>query len=141
MPLDETTPFASDDPEMQAEIMAAKQSLSQFVKAFMRPSKEQRAFLIKAVFVEGEQVEHIWLADLCFAGGIPRGVVANEPALPSMRFKQSVEIEASQITDWMFVENGYLVGGYTTRLIRQRMTPEQRKDFDANAPYKIREVA
>jgi uncharacterized protein YegJ (DUF2314 family) len=141
MSQDETTPFASDDTEMQAAIMTAKNSLGQFLQAFMRPSKDQQAFLIKAVFVEGEQAEHIWLADLSFTGGIPRGVVANEPALPGMRFKQSVEIEPSQITDWMYVEDGYLVGGYTTRLIRQRMSPDERRDFDANAPFKIREVA
>jgi uncharacterized protein YegJ (DUF2314 family) len=141
MSQDETTPFASDDPEMQAAIMTAKNSLGQFLQAFMRPSKEQRSFLIKAVFVEGEQAEHIWLADLSFAGGIPRGVVANEPALPGMRFKQSVEIEPSQITDWMYIQDGYLVGGYTTRLIRQRMSADERRDFDAHAPYKIREVA
>jgi uncharacterized protein YegJ (DUF2314 family) len=141
MSQDPTIPFASDDSEMEAAIRAAKESFGQFLQTFVRPSKGQRAFLVKAVFVAGEEVEHIWLADLNFSGGRPRGIVANEPALPGMIFKQSVEFEPSQITDWMYVEDGYLVGGFTTRLIRQRMSPEQRRDFDASVPYKFHEVA
>ena len=31
---------------------------------------------------------------------------------------QRVEFQPSYISDWMYIENGYLVGGYTTRVIR-----------------------
>ena len=51
-----------------------------------------------------------------------------------------VEFDPAQITDWMYIENGYLVGGYTTCLIRQRMTPEERQTYDFKAPYKFREL-
>jgi uncharacterized protein YegJ (DUF2314 family) len=91
--------------------------------------------------IEGDQLEHIWLADLDFSGERPRGVVANEPRLPSLKFMQVVEFEPAQITDWMYIEDGYLVGGYTTRVIHDRMTPEERKSHNATAPYKFRDVA
>jgi uncharacterized protein YegJ (DUF2314 family) len=93
---------------------------------------------VKAIFVEGEEVEHVWLADLDFSGTLPNGVVANEPLLPSLKFMQTVEFHPSQITDWMYVDDGYLIGGYTTRVIRDRMTPEERRDHDAAVPYKFR---
>jgi uncharacterized protein YegJ (DUF2314 family) len=40
-----------------------------------------------------------------------RGVVANEPVMLSLRFKQPVEFDPSRITDWMFIDHGRLVGG------------------------------
>ena len=82
-------------------------------------------------------MEHIWLADLNFSGPKPRGVIANEPRMDSLRFMEEVTFDPSDVTDWMYVEGGRLVGGYTTRLIRDRMSPEERKEFDASAPFKF----
>ena len=123
---------------MEAAIAAAKQSIGQFLKAFVRPAKNQKSFLVKAAFIEGQQQEHIWLADLDFKSKPPRGVVGNEPALPGIKFMQVVEFHPSQITDWMYIEDGYLVGGYTTRVIRKLMSPEERIAYDERAPYKFR---
>jgi len=123
---------------MEAAILEAKANFKQFIEAFCNPTERQRSFLVKVVFDEGEKREHIWLADLDFISGKPSGVVANEPKLPSLRFMERVEFEPSHISDWMYVDDGYLVGGYTTRVIRERMTPEARKAYDAEAPYKFR---
>ena len=123
---------------MEAAICEAKANFKQFLDAFLNPTGQQRSFLVKVVFDEGEEREHIWLADLNFLGGKPTGVVANEPKLPSLRFKQRVEFEPSYISDWMFIDDGHLVGGYTTRVIRDRMTLKEREAFDAEAPYKFR---
>jgi uncharacterized protein YegJ (DUF2314 family) len=138
---DKTTSCSPEDIEMEAAIRNAKESVGQFLKTFFSRTERQKSFLLKVVFVEGGQAEHIWLADLVFSGNASRGVVANEPRLSSLKFMQTVEFEPSQITDWMYVEDGYLVGGYTTRLIRERITPSDRKAFDASTPYKFRELA
>lgn len=34
-----------------------------------------------------------------------------------------------QISDWMFVQNGKLVGGYTSKVLRNRMSAQQRRQF------------
>jgi uncharacterized protein YegJ (DUF2314 family) len=135
MTSDSTVPFKGDDEEMEAAIDAAKHSFREFLAAFLEPKAGQEAFLLKVVFLEDDQVEHIWVADLEIDGVGFRGVIANEPTLPSLRFKQEVEFEPSRITDWMFIDHGRLVGGYTTRLIRERMNPEDRAAHDASAPY------
>lgn len=123
---------------MEAAIREAKASFKQFIEALCHPTERQKSFLVKVVIDEGEQREHIWLADLDLRGAKPSGVVANEPNLPSLRFMQRVEFEPSYISDWMYIDEGYLVGGYTTRVIRDRMTPEERRAYDAQAPYKFR---
>ena len=50
---------------------------------------------------------------------------------------QKVDFHPSQITDWMYIDKGRLVGGYTTRLIRARMTPAERAALDKASPYKF----
>lgn len=129
--------FDSDDPEMAAAISAAKETFAQFLEAFLDPKAGQSAFLLKAAFEYRDQLEHIWVADIEIEGESFRGVIANEPELPNYRFKQQVRFEPMYITDWMFIDNGKLVGGYTTRLIRQRMSDEERAAFDATLPGRI----
>ena len=135
---DKTVSFSPDDVQMEAAIQEAKASFEKFITAFCRPTAQQKSFLVKVVFDEGERREHIWLADLDFFGKKPNGVIGNEPNLPGLKFMQRVEFEPSYISDWMYVEDGYLVGGYTTRVIRDRMTPDERRELDAQAPYKFR---
>lgn len=133
---DKTLPFASDDKEMNAAIDAAKHSFREFLEAYSQPKPGQTSFLVKVVFTEGSQCEHIWVADLDFSGSTPRGVIANEPALPSIEYLEHVEFTPNRITDWMYVDNGQFVGGFTTRVIRNRMSPEDRAALDASSPYK-----
>lgn len=135
---DRTVSCSSEDADMEAAISEAKASFGQFIAAYCDPIEQQTSFLVKVVFDEGEQREHIWLADLDFSGKNPSGIVANEPNLSSLKFMQRVEFAPSHISDWMFIEDGYVVGGYTTRVIRSRMTSEERQQFDAKVPYKFR---
>ena len=135
---DNIVSYSSEDVEMNTAIREAKASFRQFIAALCQPTERQKGFLVKVVFGEGDTREHIWLADLDFRGGKQSGVVAVEPNLLSLRFMQRVEFELSCISDWMYVEDGYLIGGYTTQVIRERMTPEQRRAHDAHAPYKFR---
>lgn len=135
MGTDRTVGFESDDNEMNAAVDTAKRTFRQFLNAFLEPKDGQYAFLLKGVLTDGERVEHAWVADLELVGEGFRGVIANEPALAGLRFKQPVEFEPGRITYWMFIDGGKLVGGYTTRLIRQRMTTEERAAFDAAVLY------
>ena len=104
---------------------------------FRNPKTNQQYFLVKGKFTAGEVVEHIWVADLRYDGELFHGVIANEPeSLSNLRFKQPVEVQLGQISDWMFVQDGKLVGGYTSRVLRKRMTAQQRRELDAHIPYR-----
>jgi uncharacterized protein YegJ (DUF2314 family) len=134
---DRTIGVAGDDREMNAAISEARRTIKQFYDAFANPRKGQTSFLLKVVFVSDDQVEHIWLADLELSGTKPKGVIANEPQSRGFRFKQTVEFDLTRISDWMYVDNGTLVGGYTSRLLRNRLSPEERKKLDAQVPYRF----
>jgi uncharacterized protein YegJ (DUF2314 family) len=140
MPPKSIESFSPEDAQMAAAIRNAKDTFGQFLSAFFEPTENQNAFLVKVAFDAGDRVEHIWVADLDFAGQRVRGVLANEPRTPSLKFMQSVEFDPAQITDWMYIEDGYLIGGFTTGVIRDRMSQQEKQVHDANAPYKFRDV-
>jgi len=132
---DQVQGVAADDAEMLAAINKARSTIKQFFDAFAHPQPGQKAFLVKVAFTEDGDVEHIWLADLDFSAAKPKGVIANEPQLKKLRFKQTVQFDPAHISDWMYIDHGKVVGAYTTRVLRQRMSPEERKKFDLEVPY------
>ena len=135
---DRIVSFESSDQRMRFAIDHARASLRQFFDAFLAPKANQTSFLLKVHFeVKGES-EHIWMADIDASVMPLTGTIANEPNLPGMAFMKRASFDPSQITDWMYVEDGYLVGGYTTQVIRSFMSPEERAEHDAHAPYKFR---
>ena len=112
------------DPEMSAAIQAARETISSFFDAFEDPQPNQTGFLLKIRYVEGERSEHIWLADLDFATMPATGTVANETTFPGLAYMQRGSFVPDQITDWMYLEDDKLVGGYTTRLLLRRSQPQ-----------------
>jgi len=41
------------------------------------------------------------------------------------------------ISDWLYLEDDLLVGGFTLRVIRDRMSPVERMQFDASVPFRV----
>jgi uncharacterized protein YegJ (DUF2314 family) len=95
---------------------------------------------VKKPFVEGDKVEHIWLTEVSFDGHLFHGKVDNEPVdIKGARLGQEVSVAANEISDWMYVEDGRLVGGYTIAAMLQHMTPAEKQQFETDADCKITE--
>lgn len=134
---DKTVPVSVEDAQMNDAISKAKASLSSFIEILKSPKPGQKYFLVKGRFVSGEEVEHIWVADISFDGRSFQGVIANEPkSIKDLKFKQPITVNSSDVSDWMYVQNGKLVGGFTSRLLRDRKTDEQRREEDLQLPYR-----
>lgn len=131
--------FAEDDPLIARAIEEAQRSLPQFFEAYSAPESNQSAFLVKVMCEVGEHVEHIWVADIDASVFPLQGTIANEPNLPGLRFMDRLEFHPSRITDWMYIEDGYLVGGFTTKAIRSTLSADERAAFDAGKPYRFRD--
>jgi uncharacterized protein YegJ (DUF2314 family) len=73
-----------------------------------------------------------------FDGTTFHGTVNNEPEkVKTVRLGQKVTVAPSEISDWMYVENRKLVGGYTLRALRDAMSPAERADLDKGLPFVI----
>jgi uncharacterized protein YegJ (DUF2314 family) len=130
------TYVAPDDPQMQAAINKARATVPQFVRALRSPGRTRSGFAVKAPFSDGRKEEHIWLSPVTYDGKTFRGTVNNEPVdVKTVRFGQQVEVEPARISDWMYTDNKNLVGGFTLRVIRERMSERERADFDRGVPF------
>ena len=137
--IDRIYDFSASDERMRTAIEQARRTLRDFFEAFAEPKPNQESFLLKVLFESQGKNEHIWVADINASVFPLEGTVANEPELPSLTFMQRTSFHPSQITDWMYIEDGYLVGGFTTRAIRAGLSGVERADYDANAPFKFRD--
>ena len=110
----EATPVA--DLSLAHAIETARNSISEFFRAFHLPRKAQTDFRIQALFVDGDQREYVWLSDIDFSTRPATGIVCERPALRTVSYRKRVGFRPEQMTDWMYRDRGQLVGGYTIKL-------------------------
>ncbi|MBB6053062.1 YegJ family protein [Armatimonas rosea] len=127
-----------DDREMNAAIAKARQTLPAFVKALQSPTTAMQGFSVKAEFKDANGSEHMWIARPEWDGQNIVGVLANEPNwVKSVKLGDPVKIPGNQISDWMYVENGKLVGGHTERVLFARMSPAERAEVEKSGGFKL----
>jgi uncharacterized protein YegJ (DUF2314 family) len=136
-PTDPVMAVTESDQDINLAIGRARSTLDVFFKQLANQKPNQEGFLVKVRFSHGADVEHIWLADLAITNRQMHGVIASEPRLPGLSFMKSVSFKKDQITDWMYIEDKCLVGGFTTRVLRARMSPDELDALNANLPYRI----
>lgn len=130
--------FDEDDSEMNAAMVQARESIGTFLQALQDSKPGRSNYSIKVGFRDPHGQEFMWLSEICYGDESLRGRVANTPqTVHSPRYGASVTVSKDEIADWMFIENGVLQGGYTMRVMRNRLPPEDRSQFDANINFSI----
>ena len=80
----------------------------------------------------------MWLTPVTYDGQNFHGTINNIPELvKSVEIGQAVTVAPSEISDWMYIDNGKLVGGETMRALRNAATPAERAEFDKSVPFVI----
>lgn len=127
-----------DHAAMHRAVTEARKTVGEFISALQHPASGQQDFEVKKPFVQGDQVEHIWLSNVRFVGNRFQGQVDNQPRkIRGVKLGQLVSVNPNEISDWLYVENGKLVGGYTVRVHYNELSPEQKQKFDREADFKI----
>jgi uncharacterized protein YegJ (DUF2314 family) len=123
---------ANEDERMNWAIEKANLTLWYFEDSLENPKPEQAYFSIKVKIIDGDKGEHIWLIDPHFDGeGNLYGTVGNEPVdVNTVKLNQKIGIERDLISDWMIIEGGKLIGGYTIRAIREGIPANEQPAFD-----------
>lgn len=122
----------SEDERMKWAIEKANLTLWYFEESLKNKQPYQNYFSIKVLITDGDEGEHIWLTDPHFDDeGNLFGTVGNEPVnIRSVKFNQKIGIKRDLISDWMIIENGRLIGGYTIRAIRDGVAEKEKAAFD-----------
>lgn len=124
------------DKEMNAAIEIANKTLTDFNAALLNPEIEVKSLKVK--FQNQTDSEHIWLSNVKFKDGKYSGVLDNEPEyITEHKIGDKVNVDSKNISDWMYIDNGKLFGGYTIKVLRNRMSDAEKKQFDSESGMQI----
>ena len=128
-----------DDRQLEHAVRQARRTVGQFVTALNSPPPNSRDFQVKKLFVAKDgTAEHIWLADVKFTGNRFVGVVDNRPGkIAGLKLGDREAVNPDEITDWSYVQDGKLVGGYTIRVLYTEMSDQEKQQFAKQADFKI----
>jgi uncharacterized protein YegJ (DUF2314 family) len=139
-PTNLVTIFKDDDPKMNAAFAKARATVGQMIEALKSPQGKSE-FAVKMRFRDEDDEdfgEQMWVQPVRFVDGKFTGRLSNEPEfVTSVKSGQVVSAPRDEILDWMYVENGKLVGGYTVRVQRDSLGPKERAEFDDNVGFRI----
>jgi uncharacterized protein YegJ (DUF2314 family) len=121
----------STDPEMAAAIAKARATLSVFWASYAAPKPSEDGHALKVRFPTSRtNSEHIWMVDVKrLPDGGFSGRFSNAPR--DLRGKQEgdlAQFREADISDWMFMRNGKIVGCETMRPLLKSMS---KADADA----------
>ncbi|WP_298473229.1 DUF2314 domain-containing protein [uncultured Maribacter sp.] len=124
--------MTSENERMNWSMEKARLTFHFFQDCLQHPKPEQEHLSIKARIEDNGKTEHIWLVDPSIdSEGNIFGVVGNAPIyIKNVQLHQKIGITKEYISDWMFIEDGRLIGGYTIRAIREGLATDQLENFD-----------
>ncbi len=121
---------SNEDVAMNAAIQKARSTINVFIAALRSPKTGQHNFSIKKRFAVRKGGEHIWLSHVTYIGKLFYGRLSDEPVeVTSVKMGDPVTVAPQDISDWMFTTNGKLSGGYTIRVLYDKMSPVEKKQF------------
>ncbi len=115
---------SSADAEMNVATAKARATLPAFWASYEAPKPSEAGHSLKVRFAtHGNNGEHIWMAEVKkIADGRYSARFANAPRdLPGKRIGDLIEFREADISDWMFMRNGKIVGGETIRPLLRSM--------------------
>jgi uncharacterized protein YegJ (DUF2314 family) len=129
---------ADDDPKMTAAMAEARRTVDRFILSLNNPKPSQSSFSVKLLIEDGDHGEHMWILPVRYEGGKFYGTINNEPdKVTTVKIGDEVSVAKDQVSDWMYIENRKLVGGYTLRVLRNSMPEKEREEFDRGIPFTI----
>lgn len=124
--------------QMQAAVSNAQATVPQFLRVLTNPAPNQKRFQIKKPFgTSTGSEEHLWIGEVKFDGTNLHGRLDNQPVdLLTWKKGDAVTVLTNELSDWLYHEDGLIVGGYTLRVMRRSVTGKEAQDFDREMKFK-----
>lgn len=122
------------DAQMNWAMEKARLTLGYFRQSLANPTDDQYGHSLKVRIQDDNGVEHMWMADLSLdEDGLFYGMLDSDPVtVQSVKAGTRIGIPVDAVSDWLLVEEGRLIGGYTIRVYRESLNPQERQQFDQN---------
>lgn len=119
---EETVEVPSDDAHMNAAIDRARETLSVFWEREQDSTADQHSFALRVRITDGTSVEYFWLLDIEATDSGFSGTIDNRPrSVMTVELGQRHAFAEHDISDWMYVEDGKIYGGFTLRAMLHRL--------------------
>ena len=129
-----TNVFNADraDAQMNWAMEKARLTIGYFKECIQQSPENQYGHSIKVRIEDENGIEHMWLNDpVLDDDGLFYGVIDSEPVtVTSVKAGTRIGFDLDAISDWLLVEDGRLIGGYTIRVYRESLTDSERGEFD-----------
>ncbi len=124
--------ISGNDEQMKWAIEKARLTVGYFRESLLNPKEDQYGFSLKVKLEDDYGIEHIWMNDLSVDDdGIFYGVIDGDPVtVKSVKAGSKIGIDIDHISDWIIIEEGRLIGGYTVRVYRESLPQNERGAFD-----------
>jgi uncharacterized protein YegJ (DUF2314 family) len=121
----------NDDPEMAPAIAKARASLPTFWKEWEAPKAGEEGFALKVrIPYAANDGEHFWLVEIQRAGARYSGIINNEPVYAKqVKAGQRYGFGDAEISDWLFMRNGKMVGNETMRPLLKQLPKEEADEY------------
>ena len=130
-------PYQAADAELNAAIQSARDTLESFVAESMNNDSSGSAFTVKVHAATGKGEEDLWLTGIAKDGEHYTAVVESDPKVLTGEFPMGTEVRfgPGEVVEWHYFKDDKVIGAQVTRILRQRMTPEQRAEHDVIYPF------
>ena len=123
---------------MEAAFQQARDTLDSFIEKIGTSHPNRTLVAVKVRFVlPDSSTQDLWVDQITYRDDSFHGIMGDD--IPSLRLSvdDKITIKRKDIVDWMLVEDGKLIGGYTIRLAYQRMSPAEKKRFLETVHYTV----
>lgn len=129
---DRAVAVATDDAAMNEAMDKARQTLPDFLAKADNPPAGTSNYALKVKIEDENGVEHFWVTPFLKTENGFTGVINNEPAtVRSVRLGQSYAFSPDEVSDWMYMKDGKIHGGYTIRAMLPTLTKKEASQMRA----------
>jgi len=128
------------DAEMESAFRQAQDTLDSYIQKLGTTHPDRTLVAVKVRFIlPDSSSQDIWVDQITYEDrtGSFHGVMGDDIPTLKLSVDDKIKIDREEIVDWMIVEDGKLIGGYTIRLAYQRMTPAQKERFLETVHYSV----
>jgi uncharacterized protein YegJ (DUF2314 family) len=115
---DRLVKISANDEALLAATAEAKQRWPEFLSAFANRSPGQ-AFAVKKKFVDGKQIEHMWVEVKKIDGSTLHGLLSNIPQIiKSLKAHDPVTLSTDEVDDWIYTNGKTNEGGFQAKALK-----------------------
>ncbi len=128
---DELYLAADDDKDMEDAFRKAREGLDGFLRLSKSPTLGKSDFSVKVGITEGENTEYFWISPFQETADAFAGILNNEPRMvTTVRMGQEVTFTKEQIVDWLYSDQGQMVGNFTACAMLKKEPDSERRAFE-----------